>query len=290
VGVLALLALALPSRAAPLAAVRGVEPAVERRIATEVQGAGALAIDRQGEFYVVDGGRCRVEIRSAQGTWLHSIGRCGSSPDGGFLDPRGIAAGAGFFFALADAGNGRVVRYATNLDARAFVFDRVLLQVRDLPGGVFRPIDLDYDPAGRLAVLDAETHQILLLDPFGRIERRFGGFGNLPGRLRAPRAVAYDRRYGVFVADGERIVVFDAFGSHRVTWTPAGGDWRGLALDGKGRLAVAGQQVVLLLAPSGEVLERLTPTLDPVDVAFSPDGHLHVLDGKTGELLRIASF
>ncbi len=265
-------------------------PPVEWRLATGMQGAVSLTIDRQGALYVVDAARCRIDVRSAQGLALHSIGRCGSSPDGGFLDPRGIAAGAGFFFALADAGNGRVVRYATNLAARSYAFDRVLLQSADLSGGVFRPVDLDYDPAGRLAVLDAETHQVLLLDPFGRIERRFGGFGNLPGRLREPRAIAYDRRYGVFVADGERIVVFDAFGSFRVTWAPAGGEWRGLALDGQGRLALAGRQVVVLLASSGELLFRMTPALDPVDVAFSPDGHLHVLDGKTGEILRIASF
>lgn len=249
--------------------------------------ARALSIDRQGRFYVVDRARCQVQVLAADGHSLRTIGRPGTAADGAFLGPSGVSAGDGFFLVVADSDNGRVVRYATDLEGKAHAFDRVLLDRGGLAGGLFRPVDVDYDAGGRLAVLDAEQNEVLLLDPFGRIERRCGGFGDQPGRLRAPVSVAYDQRFGVFVADGERVVVFDAFGSFRSNWALPGGGLLGLALDAKGRLAVAGGGAVYLLSRQGELLKTLRPSPQPIDLAFGPDGGLHVLDGKTGALQRV---
>ncbi len=250
----------------------------------------SISVDRLGRVYAVDAARSRILVLSGEGELLRSLGRPGSAADGQFFEPCGVAAGAGFHMAVADAGNGRVVRYATELDGRAHSFDAVLLDRGALAGGLFRPLDLDFDPAGGLAVLDGESRQVSILDPFGRVERSFAGFGDLPGRLRAPSSIAYDRRRGIFVADPGQIVVFDLFGAHRADWPlPGAAHPAGIALDHRGRLAVTlpDRGRVVILSTAGDVAETLAPTPEPIDVAFGPGGRLFVLDGGSGAVHRL---
>ncbi len=250
----------------------------------------ALAVDREGRVYVADAARSRILVLSATGEPIRTIGRPGSADDGRFFEPRGITAGAGFHLVVADTGNARIVRYATDLDGRAHTFDSVLLARGGLAGGLFRPTSVDFDQAGGLAVLDAESHEVLILDPFGRLERRVAGFGDLPGRLGAPSALAYDRRRGIFVADSGKIVVFDLFGAHQGDWAlPGAATPAGIALDHQGRLAVAlpSEGKVLLFSAAGELTKTLAPTVAPIDVAFGPDGGLYVLDGRERVLRRL---
>lgn len=265
--------------APPLAA----ESTTAWKVELDAQEPCALAVDRSGRVYVADAARARILVLSPAGEPIRAIGRPGSAPDGRFFEPRGITAGAGFHLIVADTGNARIVRYSTDLDGRAHTFDSVLLERGGLAGGLFRPTSVDFDPAGGLAALDGESHEILILDPFGRLERRIAGFGDLPGRLEAPSALAYDRRRGIFVADAAKIVVFDLFGAHRGDWAlPGDAAPGGIALDHRGRLAVAlpGEGKVLLFSATGDLTETLTPTAAPIDVAFGPDGGLYVLDGR----------
>jgi hypothetical protein len=268
------------------------------RVSLDLERPRAVDVDLQGRAYVVDEASCRVQVLGPRGEPLHAFGRSGSRPDGQFLQPSGITAGGGFHIVVADAGNGRLARYLTDVEGARWAFDRILLEQGGLAGGLFRPVAVAFDPGGALAVVDGESGEVLLLDEFGRIERRVGGFGDLPGRLRRPVSVAYDRRRGLFVADPgrDRVSCFDRFGSHLADWPIGSADGAdaglrgptGLALDREGRLAVAepGAARVVLISSAGAVLTRWPRPPEPVDVAFGPKGGLYVVDGTTSTLSR----
>lgn len=72
---------------------------------------GGVAVDRQGNFYVVDSEECRVQEFSPMGQLLAAWGRQGTGP-GEFRNPLGVAVDAQGNVYVADTGNNRIQKFA----------------------------------------------------------------------------------------------------------------------------------------------------------------------------------
>jgi DNA-binding beta-propeller fold protein YncE len=149
----------------------------------------------------------------------------------GLREPRGAAFGADGTIYVADAVDGCVVVASEAGEVRA----------RWSLGPGSSPVAVAIGGDEELFVADAGVHEVLALGPDGAIRRRFGGFGDEPGRLAAPCGLAFSRdRDELFVADSgnRRVTVFDAAGRFL---REIGGAGRpvSVALDGEGMLYVA---------------------------------------------------
>jgi gluconolactonase len=123
-----------------------------------------------------------------------------------------------------------------------------------------------------------------------------------PGRARVlvdgldhPEGVAYDPVDDVVWAGGEAGQLYRVRGDAFEDVARAPGFVLGLAVDGRGRLAVCASSDGSLCAYDGDGVHRLVPDLGfPNWPAFAPDGALYVSDSGTwgaddGRLVRIAS-
>jgi tripartite motif-containing protein 71 len=70
-----------------------------------------VAVDRQGNIFVVDSYTCRVQELSPSGKLLAAWGRPGTKP-GEFRNPQGIAVDTQGNVYVADSGNDRVQEFA----------------------------------------------------------------------------------------------------------------------------------------------------------------------------------
>ena len=154
----------------------------------------------------------------------------------------------------------------------------------------------------RLVVAEAGAHQIRILELNGRTVKRWGDYGDRRGCFRAPMGLAIVGGK-VWVADSgnHRIQVFSGKGRFRRilgTKGTAPGQFlwpKGLASDSLGkRVAVAdsGNARVQIIGVDGKPVLMIDkgsdgqPFLEPVAVAFDPEGYLYVVDRDRNRIDR----
>jgi tripartite motif-containing protein 71 len=162
---------------------------------------GDIALGPDGNLYVLDSFNHRVQVFSADGTFLRAWGEEGSA-EGEFDAPAGITVDAQGRVYVAEGGNQRLQIFDS--DGRFVAAWR--------PAGTERALywdlaDVAVDNAGAIYVSDYGNHQVFLLDPELTVLDRWGGFGSAPGELMTPWGAAVDARGNLFVAD---------YGSHQV--------------------------------------------------------------------------
>jgi len=189
----------------------------------------AVAVDPQGVVFVVDASTATLIRLTTEGRTLSVHGGPGSG-EYGFDTPSDIDVSAGLVWLVADAGNGRIKRYSSEfLHLGSMPVDLSSFAVTQSAGtGGFR--EEEGDPlryaggrpiavAGSLSdetfAIDANTGVVIKWDAVRRIERVFGGPGDLRGALVEPVSLAADPDGHLFVADRglESVVVFDRFGT-----------------------------------------------------------------------------
>lgn len=178
---------------------------------TQVSGARGLAldVDIHGRLYILDEKQNTVTLFSREGKPLARIGGAGWENDQ-FDSPRGIWARNGIDVFVADFGNHRIQRFDRNLNYVS------TLLTRESPNPDERfgfPTDVSLSRQGDLYICDTENSRILKVSGLSRVERSFGGFDAGRGRLTRPRQAEIGPEDRVYVQDGPRIVVFDAFGN-----------------------------------------------------------------------------
>jgi hypothetical protein len=89
---------------------------------------------------------------------------------------------------------------------REVTVDQVDGERRVLAEPLLEPADAAFLPDGRVAVVDASLHEVLVFDRAGAVELRFGDFGHFPGQLSRPSGIE---------VRGERIYVADTH-NHRI--------------------------------------------------------------------------
>lgn len=160
-----------------------------------------LATDTEGNLYVVDVLKGEVEVFSAAGDYLRSIGSTQTS-DGKFNRPSNVFVdGSGRVF-VTDSMNFRVEIIGSQGEPLGTIG-----QLGDVPGAFARPRGVAVDSEGHVYVADAAFDNLQIFDAAGRLLLYFGGLGRGPGKFNLPAGLYFDRN--------DRLYVVDAF-NHRV--------------------------------------------------------------------------
>ncbi len=162
----------------------------------EMWGPRSIAVDGEGDVWVVDTGTHRVRKFSPDGELLGTVGGWGTGL-GQFREPVGIAFdGTLGHMLIADAGNARIQR----LDGELTPIAGYPIQEWEDLDPANKP-DLAALPDGRILASDPAHGRILLLNEVGRVVAALNSVGGMP--LAFPHGVAYDaERQFVFVSEG----------------------------------------------------------------------------------------
>jgi sugar lactone lactonase YvrE len=167
-----------------------------------------VAISTEGQIWIADA-RDRVLVLDATGKYVRTVGASGSDP-GQFKMPRGLGFDAGGNLYVADAGNNRIQKFASN--------GQFLLQF-----GIARAASEDLSEpscvvvhAGVVFVCDTEHHNVKRFSPTGVYQGQWGVEGSGPGQFEEPFDIAFDADGYAYVVDfsNSRVQKFDASFEH----------------------------------------------------------------------------
>ncbi len=171
----------------------------------------ALAVDGQGNLYVVDKGNHRIQKIDANGNFVASWGGEGAE-EGKFKDPHGIAVGPDGSVFVADTWNHRIQKFdadgkfikAWNATDQSFWGPRAVAVAAD----------------GRVYVSDTGNKRIVYFSSDGIQIDSWGGDGSGPGQLIEPVGIAVMENGGIVVADtgNRRLQFFDNDGGFESEW------------------------------------------------------------------------
>lgn len=182
--------------------------------------------------------------------------------------------------------------------------------VRELAPGLFEiPHGLRVDQDDNIWVTDLGRHQVLKLDPEGRILMALGikgAAGTMIDHdgLKAPvfdkpTDVAFDRHGNIYVADGygnSRVVKFDADGEFVKAWGELGaapGDFNlphSILVDARDRVWVADRNNsrIQLFDLDGNFLEEWSHVGRPWGFDHASDGNVWMADGTNNTVLKLS--
>jgi DNA-binding beta-propeller fold protein YncE len=162
----------------------------------------ALALDAQGQLYVVEQGKKQISIFDQAGNRLRSI----THPD--IVRPSGIAIDrtrARIY--VSDTGKmGREGKPPRGHDIKIFNMEGELIDTigkgfGDAPGQFRFPTYLTLDASGNVYVTDTLNSRVQVFDPDGNYVKKFGERGNAWGMFDKPKGVAFDSFGNVYVTD-----------------------------------------------------------------------------------------
>jgi tripartite motif-containing protein 71 len=264
----------------------------------------ALARDRQGVLYVVDGGNDRVQKFDANGKFLLMWGREGSGP-GQFT----FRVPPAHFGSIAVDAAGNV--YVSDYNNRIQKFDgngKFLLQWGTAGSGdgqFATPFigGLAFDSTGVLYVTDTSNSRVQKFDQNGRFLGSFGGAGD--GQLPAPTSIAIDAHGDVYVVPGLhadlRIDKFDRNGAFITSWGSEGvgdGQFQNvivLAVDGNGTVYASdnGNHRIQIFDANGRFLAKFGSHGDgdgqfdyPAGIQVDDQGNLYVVDANGARIQK----
>jgi len=235
-----------------------------------------VAVDQQGNVYVVDTSGSRVEKLSATGQLLTTFGQLG--PDAASLRrPRGIALDAQGNLYIADTANHRIQRFSAAGEPLG-----PWGVIGSGPGEFILPSSLAFDSSGNLYVADTGNHRIQKLSPDGQMLTQWGG-------VHFPHGIAVDAADDVYVSDEAGVRKFTSSGDLLAAWTSPGqfGDPYGLATDESGTIYVADTDNgrIVALSASGQVQaawghegKEVGQLKYPEAVAVDAQGAIYVAD------------
>jgi DNA-binding beta-propeller fold protein YncE len=167
-----------------------------------------LAVDQQGDLFVVDNGNNRVQKFDNRGGFIILWGNFGSS-NASFHNPTGIACDARGDVYVVDTNNHRVQKFDGKLGQYKMKFGG-----RGNGEGQFSsPWGVAVDRVrGYVYVVDSANFRIQKFDETGEFIMSWGSFGSNDGQFYFPRGIAVDPADGaVYVVDmgNHRIQKFD---------------------------------------------------------------------------------
>lgn len=264
-----------------------------------------LAVDDDGNIWVVDANRGMLDIFAPDGTYLESWGGPGDG-DGQFAFFAGmhqfgngdVAFGPDGSIYVLESGNFRVQRFGSD---RGFVLSWG--EEGEGDGQFLRPVSIAVDPSGNVFVSDAQRADVQVFDAEGRFLTAFGGLGVEEGQLILPQGLAVDARGMLWVVDrgNSRLQQFDAEGTVHAVVGKVGSDAGefsqpyDVAVDPMGRLYVADEAAsrVQVLGQDGRPLASVSGYADnslfsPIGVAVGADGAVYVSDKVGLKAFKVA--
>jgi tripartite motif-containing protein 71 len=169
-----------------------------------------IAIDPEGNLFMVDTGNDRVVKCDREGRFLKETGGFGSE-EGQFNRPTYVSTDNGLNVYVVDTQNKRVQRFDRNLN----FISAIKVEPSDDFFGFGLLEGTAVSSGGELFLSDIENDCVIKLDNFYVYERIFGGFGYGEGSLRDPLGISVDRKGNVYVADSQndRVTIYDLFGN-----------------------------------------------------------------------------
>jgi uncharacterized protein (TIGR03663 family) len=283
-----------------------------------------LAVDAEGNVYVVDTHNHRIQVFDPQGQvirqWgsmcrLYDEGRPGCvDPDGGgplaegdgqFNEPWGIAVDdrRGFVY-VADTWNHRIQKFTregqfiTKWGAYASTGGELTN-----PGAFWGPRALVVDEEGNLYVTDTGNKRVQKFSPDGTFLGQWGGAGVIEGRFDEPVGLARDKNGNFYVADtwNQRVQKFDKDFNYLGQWPIFG--WSGQSVMNKPYLAVDDQGNVYASDPEnyrilvfdeggafkavfGQYGNDASSFALPTGLAVDQQGNLYVADADNHRILK----
>jgi hypothetical protein len=200
-----------------------------------------IAVDSQGNQYVVDVNNHRIQKFDSSGNFLLSWGSQGSA-DGQLKWPLGIAIDSMDRIYVADYGNHRVQIFDTN---GGFLSKWTGYGTGD--GQFNYPYSIAVDNQDFVYVLSFGNARVQKFDSNGNFLLKMGSLGTADGQLWRPRSVDVDSQGYIYVAntDYHNIQKFDSNGNFVLKWGSYGtGDgqfyWTfGIAIDSMDNIYVA---------------------------------------------------
>lgn len=238
-----------------LLALTGVGPAQIAAAQQTAMTGTALDVDLYGNVYVLDAERATLTLLDRNLATLAVIGQPGWD-NGRFDRPAAVWARNGMDVFVADYGNHRIQRFDRQL---AFV-SSLSTRESDNPDERFGyPTDVALSRLGDLFVCDGENQRVLRINRLSQVEKVIGGFDAGEGKLERPTKIGLGPDDDLFVLDGHRILVFDAFGNfltllYKSMWKAPSA----LYADAE-RVVVADGGELFCFGPERQLLGRMRP-------------------------------
>ena len=261
-----------------------------------------LALDQQGNLYVVDAGNSRVQEFDSQGHFITKWGSHGSG-DGQFVFLEHIVGG------VAVDGQGKI--YVTDGgNSRVQIFDGhgqflAAWGIRGHGDGQFSsPLGVAVDRQGNVYVGDNDAARIQKLDGNGKFLTKWGTFGKGNGQFNEPAiALAIDAQGNVYVPDFARsdIQKFDRQGQFLAKWDTCGSGpfsnmvTAAVALDAQGNIYVTdyGNNRVCKFDANGHFMTRWGDSgsgdgqfAGPSGIVVDGQGNVYVADARNNRIQK----
>ena len=266
-----------------------------------------VAIDKDGNLYVVDSQTARISKFDPSGRLVASVGKTGAG-DAEFTEPWGIAVGPDGSVYVADTWNHRVQKFTSEL---VFItkwgsFANVPRGGSEQTGRFFGPRAVAVDAEGSVFVTDTGNKRVQKFSPTGQFIGVFGEPGSGKGQFQEPVGIAIDGMGEILVADtwNRRIQRFTRELRYVGEFPVAG--WVGQSVVNKPYLAADGEGNVFLTDPEGhrvieysstgvllKVIGRFGADASsfnlPAAVVVGPKGELFVSDAGNNRVLRFSA-
>jgi DNA-binding beta-propeller fold protein YncE len=236
-----------------------------------------VAVDGEGNVYVVDSDNNRIEKLDANGKFLLAWGNKAPDsppfPPGQFNQPWGIAVDKSGNVYVADTWDYRIQKFdasgkfltewGSNGDTRG--------DPKVNPTQFYGPRAIAVDAQGNVLVTDTGNKRVLKFSPTGEPLAQFGGVGSGNGQFQEPVGIGIDSQGNIYVADtwNQRIQKFDSGLNYVAQWPVQA--WDGQSIVNKPYLAVSPDGSVFVTDPEGARI-----------IKFSSDGQLQAVFGTPG--------
>ncbi len=260
-----------------------------------------IAVDGEGNVYVVDTGNNRVQKFDSEGEFMVSWGGLGSGP-GEFQEPWGIGVGGDGTVYVADTWNHRV--QAFDSEGRYLGEWGVFGQGEGDGIELYGPRDIEVDGRGDVYVTDTGNKRVQKVSGEGDVLGIWGQGGVGPGEFEEPIGIGIGERGEVYVADvwNRRVQKFGEGFVYEGEWKVEG--WESQTVDNKAYLAVGGGRVyvtdpewnrVIVFSGGGEV-EAVWGSYGgdagslymPTGVDVGMDGRVYVVDSFNHRVVSYA--
>lgn len=256
-------------------------------------GTGALGqpmgidVDDEGNLYVIDTSRSRVQVYDREGLLTASFPREKTKQK--LVNPLYVAVNRKKEVFVSDRGQGKILVFTSN--------GRFLREFKPKgkPDFQWAPVGMAFDKDNTFYVSDFSTQQIRVFNPSGELVRTLGRPGEELGEFQFPNGIALSKDR-VFVADSNngRIQMFDKKSGGVISQFPAGSLPRGIALDDVGRIFVVDtldHQIKVHRASDGRFLFGFSSLgqgegqlLFPNSIAFDGDYNMYVSDRENNRV------
>jgi DNA-binding beta-propeller fold protein YncE len=267
----------------------------------EMQNPVGVALDPNGNVYVVDNHLARVLKFEERGSVVGELGGPGREP--GQLDqPSDIAVDAAGMVYVADTLNHRIQKFGPDLGPAGGWGQPTRDLINPGPYDLWTPRAVAVAHDGTILVVDSATHRVRRYGPDGAHIADSGQRGSEPGEFEGPTGIAVAPDGSIYVADAgnARIQVFDAGFTFRAAWPleewadrlPANQPQIEALPDGRLIATDPAHSRVLLINTSGQVTATLDnvlemPLFSPNGVAFDPETRfVYITDGRAGHVRR----